>query len=142
MVIDGRIGAIDDAWYLARVDFAGGQLWTHDKGLPVGQRVRVRILARDVSLATQRSEHSSIQNVMRGRVDAIAQDEHPGLTLVRVYVGDTAVISRVTKRALDGLGVHRDDSRAPQVLDARAQRGQAALGQRRHEHDREGADRY
>lgn len=105
VAIDGMIGAIDAPWHLALVDFAGGALWTRDQGLPVGQRVRVRILARDASLATEQPERSSVQNVLRGRVDAIAQDEHPGLALVRVQVGDTILISRVTKRALDTLMV-------------------------------------
>ncbi|MQA37070.1 molybdenum ABC transporter ATP-binding protein [Rugamonas aquatica] len=105
VAIDGTIGAIDASWSLARVDFVGGQMWMRDHGLPVRKRVRMRVLARDVSLATAQPEGSSIQNALSGRVDAIAPDEHPGLVLARVAVGDTIVISRLTKRALDTLGI-------------------------------------
>lgn len=104
-VLNVTVGAIDEAWHLARVDFPGGSLWTRDHGVPVGRRVRVRVLARDVSLAQQHPGKTSIQNVLTGRVDAIADDEHPGLALVRVQVGDSILIARLTKRAASVLGV-------------------------------------
>ncbi|WP_211097392.1 molybdenum ABC transporter ATP-binding protein [Herbaspirillum sp. ST 5-3] len=103
-VLDATVGAIDGAWHLMRVDFAGGSLWARDRGLAVGHRVRVRVLARDVSLADQPG-HSSIQNVLRGRVDAIGDDEHPGLALVRVQVGEVQLLARLTKRAAAALSV-------------------------------------
>ncbi|MDP2679677.1 MAG: hypothetical protein Q8O85_13285 [Rhodoferax sp.] len=41
----------DEKWHLARVEFPGGSLWVRDGGHAPGQLVRVRILARDVSIA-------------------------------------------------------------------------------------------
>jgi molybdate transport system ATP-binding protein len=104
-VLDARVGAVDDAWHLARMDFPGGSFWTPDRGLPLGRTVRVRVLARDVSLARQPPGESSIQNVLCGRVEAIADDDHPGLALVRVQVGDCALVARLTKRAAVELDV-------------------------------------
>lgn len=104
-IIEATVGTVDDAWHLARVDFPGGSLWTRDRGLPAGRRVRVRVLARDVSLAREPPGRSSIQNVLQGRVDAVADDDHPGLVLVRVQIGDARLIARLTKRAAVGLGV-------------------------------------
>lgn len=103
-ILDATVGAVEKDWHLVRVDFAGGSLWTQDQGLTVGHRVRVRILARDVSLA-EKPGITSIQNVMRGRVDAIGDDEHPGLALVRVQVGEAMLLARLTKRAATFLGV-------------------------------------
>jgi len=103
-ILDGTVGAVDREWHQARVDFAGGSLWARDHGLPVGRRVRVRILARDVSLAEDPGT-SSIQNVLRGRVDAIGDDEYPGLALVRVQVGEATLLARLTRRAAVSLGV-------------------------------------
>ncbi|WP_454017670.1 TOBE domain-containing protein [Azospirillum sp. Marseille-Q6669] len=88
-----------------RVDFSGGSAWTRNHGIPVGRPVRVRVLARDVSLARDHQGQSSIQNVLRGRVDAVAEDDHPGLVLVRVLVGESALIARLTKRAAAAIGV-------------------------------------
>ena len=104
-VLDASVGTIDETWQLARVDFAGGQLWTRNQGIPTGRKVRVRVLARDVSLAQQHPGPSSIQNILRGRVDAIADDEHPGLALVRVKMGDSALVARLTKRSAAELDV-------------------------------------
>ena len=104
-IIEATVGAVDNAWHLARVDFSGGSLWTRDRGLPVGRRVRVRVLARDVSLAREHPGQSSIQNVLQGRVDAIAAADHPGLVLVRVRIGAAMLVARLTRRAVVGLGI-------------------------------------
>lgn len=103
-VLQATVSELDPQWHLMRVDFDGGHLWTRDHGLPLGQRVRVRVLARDVSLA----EHpgtSSIQNLLRGQIDALAADDHPGLTLVRVRVGTATLLARLTQRAVATLQV-------------------------------------
>jgi molybdate transport system ATP-binding protein len=76
-----------------------------DTGLPVGRRVRVRILARDVSLALEHQAHTSIQNLLPGRVAEVSGESHPALSLVRVQVGDSAVIARVTRRSVSQLGL-------------------------------------
>jgi molybdate transport system ATP-binding protein len=103
-VLDATVGAVDTEWHLVRVDFDGGSLWARDCGLTVGHRVRVRVLARDVSLATEPGI-SSIQNILRGVVDAMGDDEHPGLALVRVRVGQSVLLSRLTRRAAASLAV-------------------------------------
>lgn len=104
-ILEAVVGEIDQAWRLMRVDFPGGSLWARDMGLQVGKRVRVRVLARDVSLARQRSEQISIQNILPCRVDAVADDDHPGLALVRVKVGESILLARLTKRAASQLGI-------------------------------------
>lgn len=100
VVLDATVVELDKPWHLARVAFDGGSLWTHDHGLSIGKQVRVQVLARDVSLATEIPSQSSIQNVLQGHVDAIADDNHPSLALVRVKVGHVMFLSRLTKRAV------------------------------------------
>lgn len=104
-IIDVTVGALDEPWHLARVDFPGGVLWTQNRDLQVGAPARVRVLARDVSLATEPPSTTSIQNVLHGTVEALAEDGHPALTLVRVRVGGSAVLARLTRRAAAGLGI-------------------------------------
>ena len=103
-VLEATVGEIDREWRLARVDFSGGSLWTPDHGIPAGKKVRVRVLARDVSLAIAEPAPSSIQNVLHGHIDAISDDDHPGLQLVRVKVGETCLLSRLTRRSVVALG--------------------------------------
>lgn len=95
----------DAAWHLIEVGFDGGTLWVRDDGAELGQSVRVRLLARDVSLSTEAPQHSSIQNHLMGEVDAVVDDAHPAQALVRVRCSGSAVLARVTRRALDQLGV-------------------------------------
>lgn len=105
VVLDATVGAVDGEWHLARVDFAGGSLWTRDRGVPTGKHVRVRVLARDVSLAVHHPEPSSIQNVLAGTVESMAADDHPGLLLVRVQIGASQLVARLTRRSAAQLGI-------------------------------------
>ncbi|MDP2003835.1 MAG: molybdenum ABC transporter ATP-binding protein [Desulfurivibrionaceae bacterium] len=105
VVLDAVVGERDEAWHLARMDFPGGSLWTRDMGNVVGRKVRVRVLARDVSVTRKHQAQTSIQNILPGRVSAIANDEHPGLALVRIQVGASVLIARLAKRAVAALEV-------------------------------------
>ena len=105
VVLEGRIAERDTRWHLARAEFSGGSVWVRDGGHAVGHAVRVRILARDVSLALTPHGGTSIQNILPGVVDTIADDGHPALALVRLRVGDSAVLARLTKRSADTLGL-------------------------------------
>ena len=102
-VLNAVMAERDNAWHLARVEFPGGSLWTRDVGIPVRQKVRVRVLARDVSLTRDCQTNTSIQNILPGRIAAIAEDEYPGFLLARVQIGESALIARLTKRSAHAL---------------------------------------
>jgi molybdate transport system ATP-binding protein len=104
-LIEGCIGAVDKQWHLSRVDFEGGCVWMRDAGLPVGIAVRIRILARDVSLATTEPQNTSIQNQLRGHIQSITPDVHPSQVMVVLKCGAEEVLARVTKRAVDELSL-------------------------------------
>ena len=51
VVLDAVLAECDAHWQLARFDIGGGQsLWARDPGLASGRALRLRVLARDVSL--------------------------------------------------------------------------------------------
>ena len=102
-LIEGCVGAVDSHWHLSRIDFEGGSVWMRDAGLPVGKAVRIRILARDVSLATTEPQNTSIQNQLRGSIQSITPDAHPSQVMVVLKCGTEEVLARVTKRAVDEL---------------------------------------
>jgi len=104
-LIGGHIGAIDTQWHLSRVDFDGGSVWIRDAGLPIGKAVRIRILARDVSLATSEPQNTSIQNQLRGSIQSITSDAHPSQVMVVLKCGAEEVMARVTKRAVGDLAL-------------------------------------
>jgi molybdate transport system ATP-binding protein len=104
-LIAGHIGRVDTQWHLSRIDFEGGCVWMRDAGLPVGKAVRIRILARDVSLATSEPQNTSIQNQLLGTIQSITPDAHPSQVMVVLKCGAEEVMARVTKRAVDELGL-------------------------------------
>jgi molybdate transport system ATP-binding protein len=104
-VLEGTVAERDARWHLARVDFPGGSIWTRDRAIPLGRRVRVRVPSGGVSLCLTRPEETSILNILPGQVEEIGDDEHPGLSLVRVRLGSAAVLARVTKRSQAALAL-------------------------------------
>ena len=105
VVLDAVVAERDPAWHLTRVTFAGGSLWVRDAGHALGQPVRVRVLARDVSIALQPVPHTSILNCLSATVDAMAQDDHPAMTLLRLSVGASPMLARLTRRSADELAL-------------------------------------
>jgi molybdate transport system ATP-binding protein len=105
VVLDAVVTEHDAQWHLTRVEFAGGSLWVRDGGHAVGEAVRVRILARDVSITLAPDIGTSIQNCLSATVDQMAQDHHPALSLLRVKVGTSSVLARLTQRSAAHLGL-------------------------------------
>lgn len=102
-LLQATVSGRDARWQLMQLAFNGGSLWLRDTGHAVGQKVRVRLLARDVSVATQEPQHTSIQNLLRCVVTSIGCDTHPSQALVRMACGQSQVLARVTARAVDAL---------------------------------------
>lgn len=105
VVLDAVVAARDEEWHLAHMEFDGGRLWVRDHGLPVGHRARVRILARDVSLSCAPVAGTSILNTLPAIVAESVDDAHPALTLVKLQVGASPVLARLTRRSAHALAL-------------------------------------
>lgn len=105
VVLTAVVAERDAAWHLVRVEFPGGSLWVRDGGQAIGSPVRVRVLARDVSIALQPLEGTSIQNCLRAEVEEMAGDNHPALSLLRLRMGPSPLLARLTQRSASGLGL-------------------------------------
>ena len=99
VVLEGEVAERDAHWHLARIAFPGGHLWVRDSGVPIGQHVRVRILARDISLALEPHSDSSILNVLPATVEQLADDTHPALALVKLNAAGAPLVARITRRS-------------------------------------------
>ena len=73
-------------------------------GLAVGDAVRVRVLARDVSLALEAPARTSIQNAVPAKVAGIASTD-TAMAQVTLSVGGQRLLARVTHRAVSDLGL-------------------------------------
>jgi len=99
VVLDAVVAERDTTWHLAKVAFCGGHLWVRDGGNAVGQAVRVRILARDVSIALEPVNGTSIQNCLPATIEEMAPDYHPALALLRLRAQASPLLARLTQRA-------------------------------------------
>lgn len=110
MVTLGRVMERSPEDHMAQIQWGGGILWVRDQGVAVGQTVRVRILARDVSLALSNHEDSTIQNRLQGLIESIDSDAHPSQVVVRVRCGQALILGRVTRRSLRHLALRQGAS--------------------------------
>jgi molybdate transport system ATP-binding protein len=104
-VIGAKVAMHDEAYHLTRLDFSGGNLWVSKVERAVGEMVRARVLARDVSVAIAAPQGSSITNILAARIAEI-QDEGPDRVILRLVIGgEHILLSRITRRSRDQLGL-------------------------------------
>ena len=103
-VIEAHVAEQDLEMGLARLDFPGGALYAPDVDALVGERVRVRIRARDVSLATVRPESISMLNVLPGTLKALGESAGASVD-VQIDVAGTILLARVTRKSVAALGL-------------------------------------
>ncbi len=100
-MIEATVAQHDDTYFLTRLDFSGGCLWVGRVVYPLGATVRARVLARDVSIAMQHAQGSSITNILEAGIDEI-RDEGADKVVVRMNVGsNNMLLSRITRRSRD-----------------------------------------
>jgi molybdate transport system ATP-binding protein len=104
-VFDAVVEEHDPGFHLSYVRIAAGRLAISLKSVPLGQRIRVRIDARDVSLALKPPELTSIINVLPATVLDIRDDRDPAQTLVRLEAGNEPLLARITRRSAVQLGI-------------------------------------
>lgn len=104
-VIEASVIGHDDRHHLTELGFDGGTLLISREDLLQSQRVRVRIMARDVAINLTRPQDSSVLNCLPARVLDVSDDPHPGHVLVRLAVGGVTLLSRITRRSLDHLAL-------------------------------------
>ncbi len=105
VIVNARITERDEKWHLIRAEFAGGAIWLTDNGEAVGTDVRIRIMARDVSLAASEHADTSILNRLPARVSGIREDPHGPTCLVQLAIGNEHLLARVTRRSVAHLNL-------------------------------------
>ena len=87
---------------MSHAEFAGGQISVLNPSLQVGQRIRVRVLARDVSLTLERQQGTSVLNIFAATVSGISADS-PGQVMVALNAGGSMLLARITQKSLETL---------------------------------------
>lgn len=110
-VIAALVTGYDPAYSLTQVEFAGGRLSLPYSGAGVGQPVRVRIQARDVSITLHPQADTSVLNILPAIVADLSGDG-PAQVMAGLDVGGTRLLARITRKSADllrlrpGMPVH------------------------------------
>ncbi|HEX5373895.1 MAG TPA: molybdenum ABC transporter ATP-binding protein [Aquabacterium sp.] len=109
-LLEGRVAEHDPAYGLSRLDIGGQSLWVGQCAVPLGQRVRARVLARDVSVTLTQAGDSSISNILPAQIEGVREDGPDTVTLqLRLTALPGAsepgavLLARITRRSRDAL---------------------------------------
>jgi molybdate transport system ATP-binding protein len=103
-VLAATVMAHDPGWDLTDLSGGFGRLIVARLDLPVGSRLRVRIRARDVMLATRRPSGISALNVLPATIEALAATGEEAVE-VQLRLGPERLLARITRRSQQALGL-------------------------------------
>ena len=104
-VLAVTIIAQDTKFDLTELSFEGGRLFISKLDAPIGQRHRLRIRARDVSISLSKPVDTSILNVFHGTIVDIRQHSNDPQAEIKIDIGAN-IIARVTRKSMDVLSLN------------------------------------
>ncbi len=128
VVLDAEVVDHDARYGLTRIRCPGGELWVGELDAEPGYRVRARIMARDVSIAREPPQRTSVINVLPARIEQAREER--STVLLRLRIGDESAVdrparllARITRRSFDALGLAIGDRIHAQVKGVALMRG-------------------
>ena len=97
-IIEAEVLKRDSEFNLMHLDFLGGQFIVPDNGFPVQTKVRIRVVARDVSLTKSKQVDTSILNIFPAMVQEIV-NEGEAQVMVRLQIKDTILLACITRKS-------------------------------------------
>ena len=97
-IIEAEVLKRDSEFNLMHLDFLGGQFIVPDNGFPVQAKVRIRVVARDVSITKSKQADTSILNIFPAMVQEIV-NEGEAQVMVRLQIKDTILLACITRKS-------------------------------------------
>lgn len=105
VIWEGTVTALDSRWQLMGIRCGDVDIWLPASEHRVGQTRRLRILARDVSIALTDHHDSSILNRLPAIVTDIVDTATDPMVLIHLQVGHQFLSAQVTRRSVDNLAL-------------------------------------
>ncbi len=119
VVINAEVAEHDVLHGMTRIAFNGSSLWVGQSTAPLGQPVRARIVARDVSVTRQRPTETSILNVLPVVLATVQRELSTAVLSLRAGngapQGQWTLLARITSRSLDALNLQPGDALHAQI---------------------------
>ncbi len=110
-VVEAKVVRHDTAYQLTVMTSGGQELqMPMVASLSVGDEVRLRIRARDVSVAIKKPEGLSTRNCLNATISDVAVEHQTAFAEVVARLGDQAIRARITRQAVDDLGLETGKS--------------------------------
>ncbi|QKV64712.1 molybdenum ABC transporter ATP-binding protein [Pseudomonas sp. 43A] len=108
VIIEGQVSAYDAEYQLLSLQLPATEMSIRVTHAPIalGQPLRCKVHARDISLSLQNSEFSSILNRLPVTVVSEQSADNAAHVLIRLDAGGTPLVARITRYSRDQLGVH------------------------------------
>lgn len=109
VVLSGKVSSLSSEWKTCCIDAGGWTFETPTASLAMGSQVRLRVLARDVSIAVEKPDSISIRNRLQAEVEEIAaHPSEPAYQLVKLKCpnGEGRLVSRILNQSVTELGLH------------------------------------
>lgn len=103
-VVEAKVVRQDTEYQLTLMETGGQELqMPMVASLSVGDEVRLRIRARDVSVAIKRPEGLSTRNCLGAKISELSVEHDTAFAEVTARLGDQAIRARITRQAVDDL---------------------------------------
>lgn len=113
-ILVGTVKAHDEQYALSEIDIGDETLTLTKVDIPPQENIRVRIPARDVSIALSRAQQSSILNIIPCTIDAIEPSTEARI-LIRLQTGNQFFLSRLTRKSAEKLALSVGDQVFAQI---------------------------
>lgn len=94
----------DADFHLTSAEFSGGELLLPQQTATIGQQIRTRIQARDISLSLTPQRDSSILNIVPAVVAELS-DEAAGQVMIGLEANGTRLLARITRKSCETMGL-------------------------------------
>jgi molybdate transport system ATP-binding protein len=103
-ILDGTVRAVDVQYELTEIDTPAGRFLVPGRHGAPGQVLRLRILARDVSVTLAAPQQTTILNALPAVVASL-QPRAGGHVDLELRVGEATLLARISRRSSDVLGL-------------------------------------
>ena len=116
VVIQGRVSQQHTQWGLSVLSLEGQELYFKSAKAQLGEQVKLRIQAKDVSLALSAHTDTSILNRLAVTVDQLAtESQDSSMITVRLLAGSTPILARITSLSAHHLQLRQGMSLYAQI---------------------------
>ncbi|WP_198263826.1 molybdenum ABC transporter ATP-binding protein [sulfur-oxidizing endosymbiont of Gigantopelta aegis] len=97
-LIHASVAGHEKKYHLTHLDFNGGRFSVAEKDLQLKHKVRLRVMARDVSLTLAHQSDTSILNIFPAIIENM-ESEGTSQIMLRLLIKDTPLLARITLKS-------------------------------------------